>query len=113
MPTYDERLNVLENLVRIGTVYAVDHVNHTCRVRYNATGITSGVLKVLNNRCFIPGYNQTQRTDNASGGSGYAEYANHAHTLNIVQWMPSIDETVLCLYVPVENGDGYVLGGIP
>lgn len=111
--TYDERLNVLENLVRIGTVYAVDYDNHTCRVRYQATGITSGVLKVLNNRCFIPTYNVQQRTESAAGGSGYAEYASHSHDLKIVQWMPSINDTVLCLYIPVESGDGYVLGAIP
>ena len=27
-------------------------------------------------------------------------------------WMPLVNDTVLTLYLPVFNGDGFVLGGI-
>ncbi len=28
-------------------------------------------------------------------------------------WMPKINDTVLALYIPVFQGDGYILGRIP
>lgn len=31
---------------------------------------------------------------------------------NAESWMPSVNDTVLCLYFPVFNGDGYILGVI-
>lgn len=34
--------------------------------------------------------------------------ANHA----IIPWMPNVNAIVLCLYIPVWNGDGYILGEI-
>ncbi len=27
-------------------------------------------------------------------------------------WMPKINDRVVCLYIPVFNGDGFVIGGI-
>lgn len=29
-----------------------------------------------------------------------------------ISWIPSVNEKVLCLYIPVFNGDGFVLGAI-
>lgn len=34
----------------------------------------------------------------------------HVVKSSALGWMPSINDTVLCLYVPVFNGDGFVLG---
>mgnify|MGYP007069930138 CR=1 FL=1 len=98
--------------LRVGMVTDVDNVNHLCRVKYLDRGYTSNWLRVLDNHCFIPGYDQPQRTEYAAGGGGYAEYANHAHGLNIVQWMPVIGQNVLCAYLPAKNSDGFVLGGV-
>lgn len=28
------------------------------------------------------------------------------------EWVPKVNEEVVCLYLPVFNGDGFVLGGI-
>jgi len=36
----------------------------------------------------------------------------HQHDLTIKPWMPLVNDTVLTLYLPVFNGDGFVLGGI-
>lgn len=104
--------SILSGLVRVGTVTVVDNSKHKARVKYQSEGITSGWLYVLDNRPFIPGYNQQQRTESRSGGSGEAAFASHTHDLIIEQWMPKVNDTVLVLYLPVEDADGFVVGGI-
>ena len=49
---------ILLNLVREGTVTAVDNNKRLARVKFQDTGITSAWLKVLSNQPYIPGYNQ-------------------------------------------------------
>lgn len=61
---------------------------------------------------FIPDYNVPQRTEFESGGSGDASFASHKHDLIIKPWMPKVNDQVLVLYLPVFNGDGFILGGI-
>lgn len=46
------------------------------------------------------------------GGSGDASFASHKHDLIIKPWMPKVNDQVLVLYLPVFNGDGFILGGI-
>ena len=36
--------------------------------------------------------------------------ASHTHGLVIRPWMPKVNATVLCLYLPVFNADGFILG---
>lgn len=37
----------------------------------------------------------------------------HSHERSYATWwMPKIDDAVLCLFLPTDDGDGYVLGGI-
>jgi len=103
---------ILSGLVRIGTVTDINNAKHQARVKYQGENMTSGWLYVLNNRPYIPGYGQQQRTEYQAGGSGYAAFENHKHDLVISQWMPNINDTVLVLYLPVFNADGFVLGGI-
>lgn len=103
---------ILLNLVREGMVTAVDNNKRLARVKFQDTGITSAWLKVLSNQPYIPGYNQPQRTEYESGGSGDAAFESHKHDLVIKPWMPKVNDTVLVLYLPVFNGDGFVLGGI-
>jgi hypothetical protein len=103
--------NILANLVRVGTVYAVDDGRRLARVRFDDKGLTSAWLPVLKSPPFIPSREES-RTEYESGGSGDAAYASHKHDLIIKPWMPSVNDTVLCLYIPTFNGDGYVLGAI-
>lgn len=67
---------VLLNLVRLGTVTAVDKPKRRARVKFQDSGITSGWLPVLQ-----------------TGGG-----------------LPEVNRTVLTLYLPVFNGDGFILG---
>lgn len=103
---------VLSRLVQVGIVTAVDNEERKARVKFQDTGITSAWLRVLKNQPFIPGYDVPQRTEYESGGSGDSSFANHKHDLVILPWMPKVNETVLVLYLPVENSDGYVIGGV-
>ena len=70
---------ILRNLVRIGTVTAVDQKKRRARAKFQDSGITS-------------------------------------HGLYIVQagaaWLPKVNDTVLVIYLPVFNGDGFILGVI-
>lgn len=107
-----ETLNALENLVRIGTVISKDETSRTARVKFKDTGIKSAPLYVLASRPYIPDYDGPQQTEEKSGGSGDESFESHEHPLTIKPWMPKIDATVLCLYLPVWNGDGFILGEI-
>jgi len=36
----------------------------------------------------------------------------HKHTVKIYSWMPYIGQNVICVYLPIGNGDGFVIGGV-
>ena len=70
---------ILRNLVRIGTVTAVDQKKRRARAKFQDSGITSHWL--------------------------YTVQAGAA-------WLPKVNDTVLVIYLPVFNGDGFILGVI-
>lgn len=102
----------MEDIVREGTVTAVNNEKRIAKVWYDALGIPSDWLPVLITRDFIPDYDVPQRTDYEAGGSGDAAYESHKHPLTIKPYMPKVNDKVLVLYFPVFNGDGVILGGI-
>lgn len=104
--------HILDNLVRVGKVTAVNNDKRIARCQFPDMDIISGWLTVLKNQPFIPDYDAPQRTEFEAGGSGDPAFANHKHDLTIKPWMPKVGETVLVLYLPVFNSDGFVLGGI-
>lgn len=89
----------LKNMVRVGTVTFVDNDKRTARVKFQDTGYESGELYVLANRPYIPDYEGPQQTE--AGGK-----------LKIKPWMPKVNAVVLTLYIPIKDGDGYILGEI-
>lgn len=93
----------LKNLVRVGTVTDVNNAELKARVRFQDVGVTSDWLYVLRNQPFIPGYDMPQETELEDG---------HKHKLIIKPWMPKVNDTVIALYLPVFNGDGFILGGV-
>lgn len=103
---------ILSQLVRIGTVTVTDPDKRVARVKFLDTGITSSWLYVLANRPYAPDYETLQRTEYEAGGSGDPAFASHKHDLIIKPWMPKVNAIVLCLYLPVWNGDGFILGEI-
>ena len=103
---------ILKHLVRIGTITETDPVKRVARVKFEDTGQTSGLLYVLANRPYIPDYDVPQRTEFEAGGSGDPAFASHKHDLIIKPWMPKVNAVVLTLYLPVLDGDGFILGEI-
>lgn len=98
-----ENENILKRLVRLGTVTDVNTGERKARVKYQDCSMTSGWLYVLDNRPGIPTNSGTQETETEDG---------HKHTLTVIPWMPKVNDTVVVLYLPIFNGDGFVLGGI-
>lgn len=76
------------DMVRVGIVSAVSEAKRQVRVHYPDRKLTSGWLYVLQNP-------PTVKADVA-----------------VEAWMPAVGDRVLCLYIPVFGGDGFVLGGI-
>ena len=108
-------LSVLKNIVRTGKVSSVDPANRTARVTFEDKGqepIVSGNLKVIKTPPFIPAKDVVQQTETESGGSGDAAFAPHTHKVVIKPWLPSPGDYVLCIYLPTDDGDGFVIGGI-
>lgn len=103
---------ILKHLVRIGTVTVTDPVKRVARVKFEDTGQTSGLLYVLANRPYVPDYDVPQRTEFEAGGSGDPAFASHKHDLIIKPWMPKVNAVVLTVYLPVLDGDGFILGEI-
>lgn len=102
----------IEDIVREGKVTAVDNGKRIAKVWFDSMGIESDWLPVLITRDFIPDYDVPQRTEFEAGGSGDPAFASHKHDLIIKPWMPKVGEQVLCLYEPIRDGRGFVLGGI-
>lgn len=103
---------ILKRLVRIGTITVTDPIKRVARVKFEDTGETSGLLYVLANRSYVPDYDVPQRTEFEAGGSGDPAFASHKHDLIIKPWMPKVNAIVLTLYLPVLDGDGFILGEI-
>jgi phage baseplate assembly protein gpV len=79
----DDMKDLLANLVRIGTVSSVESTKGRARVIFKDKAMVSGWLYVL------------QQTSSGA-----------------VSWMPRVNDRVLCLYLPIFNGDGFILGAI-
>jgi len=103
---------IYDGLARVGTVTNQDPDKRMARVIFKDTNLPSGWLYVLASRPYIPDYEGPQRTEFEAGGGGDAAYASHKHDLLIKPWMPKIGAVVLCLYLPVPDGDGFILGEI-
>lgn len=108
----EEIARILPSLVRVGTVTSVDEDRRMVRVKFRSENMTSGWLWVLASPPNIPSRDGAQRTEFEAGGSGDGAFARHKHDLIIEPWLPKQDAVVVCLYLPVFSGDGFVLGEI-
>lgn len=80
--------NITENIVRIGKVSSVNPSKLTARVIFEDKEIISGWLNVLQ----------------------HPKEGEHSNDGNPIYWMPKVNEMVLVLYIPIFNGDGFILG---
>lgn len=110
---------ILSGIVRIGTVMNIDAGKRRARVKFQSENETSGWLYVVQRFAaelyIAPDAKHTHAiTDTYTGGGAASTFPEHDHLpgSHVTWWMPKINDTVLCLYLPVFNGDGFVLGGI-
>lgn len=109
--------SIMANLVRIGTVHSIDEATKKARVKYEALGIISDWLYVLQHPSATVsvaenGLHTHIITDTYSGGGTASEAGGHTHVAHVVSWMPQINDKVLVLYLPVFDADGFILGVI-
>ena len=109
---YQDNSAEVGGMVRFGTVTAADADKRLARVYFPDTGAVSDWLPVLVNRDFVPDYDGAQQTEEKGGGSGYGAFDKHRHALTIKPYMPKVNDQVVCLYEPVRDGRGVVLGGV-
>lgn len=97
----------MKNIVRIGTVSAVD--GKKARVMFD-DGMTSGFLYCIQHERAIVNV----APDNKHAHEGATpEQPEHYHPGSVLStWAPSIGETVVVLYIPIFNADGFILGGL-
>lgn len=120
---------ILGRLVKIGTVTDVDQMRHMVRVKFQNEDDTSGWLYVVQHNATAIAVkpdgvhdhttiSDTGHSHTGAGGSGYhshtvSEEPNHNHDGTVTTWwMPNINDTVLVLYLPLMDSDGFILGGI-
>ena len=109
----------LSGLVRIGTVTDVNPDKKLARVKYQSEDMTSGWLYVLQHYeggIYIEpdAAHNHPITDTYTGGGSSGTYPAHDHLPGsfTTYWMPKINDTVVVLYCPYFNADGFILGGI-
>ena len=116
----EELRRCLLGLVRVGRVMDVDKAKRKVRVKFESEGFTSGWLYVIQHYAadmyIIPDAKHNHPVhDTYTGGGSVEDYPAHDHLPGsyLTYWMPKVNDTVLCLYIPTEDGtgDGYVLGG--
>ena len=93
----NDAMTALEQIVRVGTVSSVNTDERTARVKFSHLGnMVSGNLRVMQHfACAVEVITDQEH--------------NHPGTYT-TYWMPKVGDTVVCLYLPVFNGDGVVLG---
>lgn len=107
----------LANMALVGKVSDVDKVKRMVRVIWPASGETSGWLYVLQHfgaeLAIIPDAEHTHEITDTHGGGSASIEPDHNHPGSTVTiWLPKINESVLVVYLPVEDGDGFVIGRI-
>lgn len=106
--------NILDNLVRIGTVSSVDNGKRLARVMFrDKDEMVSGWLHVLQHHSASVYIKPGGKHSHSVTGGGTAETGGeHDHSASLTYWMPRVNDTVVVLYIPVFNGDGFILGAI-
>lgn len=121
---------ILSGLVRRGIVTAIDQDRRMVRVKFQSEELPSGWLYVLqhygmgvavvgdgghDHKIETAGSHDHRRKIETDGEHSHAmeKEPDHEHKGTATTWwMPRINDSVVCLYLPVFNGDGFVLGSI-
>ena len=115
---YQDVSTVFDRIVRVGTVTDANYDKRIARVKFPDLGYTSDWLPVLISLDTTPDYKYTDpqwtdfETEDQIPQAGETRYAPHRHRITRKPHMPIVGDQVLCIYEPVRNGRGFILGGI-
>lgn len=90
-----DKNNITGRMVQVGVVMSVDPAKCRARVKFPATGMLSDWL-------YIPQRRGTAVAVNPADG--------HSHGAQLGAWLPKVNENVLVVYLPMPDGDGFILG---
>lgn len=105
----------MNDIIRIGVVSTVSPGDCTVRVRFPSEDIVSGWLKVIKSPSVVTAKaiattkteEDTQKNDVNVNVNVDVDIAT-----KVAPWFPAVGDTVLCIYNPGFNEDGFVIGGI-
>lgn len=107
----------LRSLVRVGKVSSVDTNELKARVYFEETDMVSDWLLVIQHKeAVVKVESDGSHTHGATASEGSVTIGSggaHTHTARLKTWMPEVGDHVLCLFLPMFNADGFVLGGVP
>ncbi len=99
---------IISRLIQIGTVMAVSGTK--ARVRHEDSGIISDWLPVLQRTDEVVAI-QSAGSHTHDGSAGSAA-GTHTHTAAVTSWVPNVNDKVVCVYLPMQNSDGFIIGRI-
>lgn len=110
--------SILKRIIQVGVV--TDIKDLTARVKFPDTGLTSDFLHVLQRRDELVAVTvKTAGTHShtitpSEGSASCSDAGNHTHEASgkVVSWMPKVNDTVLVVFLPIFNSDGFILGGV-
>lgn len=115
---YQNMGTVFSSFLRLGLVTDVNYDKRLARVKFQDLAYTSDWLPVLISQDVSPDHKYTDpqwtefETQWQGTRSGDQDYVDHKHKIIRKPYMPVIGDQVLCIYEPVRNGRGFILGGI-
>lgn len=84
-----------DGIIRVGKVSAVDAAARKARVRFDDIGVTSEWMPIL-----------------TTTPTAVVIIEGEERHISVMPWMPRIDDVVLCIFRPVFNGDGFIVGAM-
>lgn len=107
----EEYQRILRRLVRVGVISSVNTHDLTARVYFEDVGMVSDWLPVLQHSGAAVSVKAAGHHTHDASVSIIAGGA-HTHDAGLGAWMPDVGVQVVCLYLPLFNSDGFILGAI-
>lgn len=108
--------SIISRMIQIGTV--TDVSGKKARVKFQNTDITSDWLPVLQRTGEIVEVksNGSHSHTITCSGEGCSPQSNttgaHVHQAAVTIWAPKVNDTVVVVFLPVFNSDGFIIGGV-
>jgi hypothetical protein len=100
---------VIASIGKVKEVREVIKSRYMAVVEFEDTGLVSDWLYILKRP--LPPIEVNQSGGHNHQGAVSIE-PSHTHDARQDGWLPEAGDRVLVLYLPVQNGDGFILGGV-